>query len=530
MLRAIAITAILGTAALAQPTVPSADITGTYRAAIRAADPANPRSVDAAVKAIEMAVLGNKTAVLPDLAALLARPVDKKLIAAQVAAAAAIPKLGAEAKASADALIPVLDRAFPKVGTNNDELGLHLALAGAAVNALAKLEDPRAINPTLRLIYRAPQLSQQARRAIVAYGPASVVEVRKLLRGQHAEINQLFKTAKLDQHCVGNGCQPVSLREFYAAILAGDLMDASLAEDLLALIKQPSEPAYVIDGAPGPTQHVAAFSALRKLGVAATAPTLLAMIRDPKSPLEDRVLAADAYAFVSPDAKGLDVLGKIAADNTADDALRQASAASFARLASSPADVKAMKALAKRYLDAAAKKREEINKKLQDPSSRKSAEQVATAYVGFARMFQAHMARIEIGGFCKTDQRCYADLLSKDPAFVVGRMKPIIKDIDTWTAQEKQDLWVATTDRAMIDLGKRGTLKPDILDKLLAQVGSTETVVRQGILLALSRAAPRPCPVCLTKLDAVIEADRTKSLGELAIETQLVRNYLRWAK
>ena len=528
MFRAVAISAILCTTAAAQPTVPSADIVGKYRSAIKGADPADPRSIEAAIKAIDQAVLGNKTAILPDLVALLARPVDKRLITAQVAAASAIPKLRADAKASVDALVPVLDRPFPKVGTNDDQLGLHLALAGAAVNALAKLEDPRAIVPTLRLIYRAPQLSQQARRAIVAYGPASIVEVKKLLRGQQAEINQLFKAEKLDQYCEAGACQPVSIREFYAAILAGDLYDPSLAEELLKLIKAPAVPAYIFDGAPGPTQHQAAFDALRKLGNPATAPTLLAMIKDRKTPMEDRTLAAATYAFVATDPKGTDELGKIAADNTADDSLRQSAADSFARLGGTLADIKVNEGLAKRYLDAAAKQTAEAAT-LKD-RAKKQAEQAAATYIGYARMFQNHMARIELGVACKADPRCLVAALDRTPAEAVARMKPYIPDIDAWTAEDKQALWEATVDRGLIDLGKRGVAKPEVLDKLLAHAGRTERVVRQAILIALAKVAPRPCPACVTKLDAVIEADRTKSLGDLTIETALVRNYLRWAK
>lgn len=528
MFRAVAIAAILSATAAAQPTVPSADITGTYRRAIKAADPADPRSIEAAIKAIDLAVLGNKTAILPDLVALLARPVDKRLIAAQVAAAAAIPKLRADVKASVEALVPVLDRPFPKVGANDEQLGLHLALAGAAVNALAKLEDPRAIVPTLRLIYRAPQLSQQARRAIVAYGPASIVEVKKLLRGQQVEINQLFKAEKLDQYCEGSGCQPVSLREFYAAILAGDLYDPSLAEDLLALIKTPSQPAYVYEGNPGPTQHEAAFEGLRKLANPATAPALLAMIKDRKTPLEDRRLAVYSYGFIAVDQKGTSELGRIAADNTADDDLRQAAADSLARLGVTLADLKVNEGLAKRYLDAAAKKTAEAAKLA--GRDKKQVEQAAAAYVGFARMFQNHMARIELGIACKAEPRCLVGVLDKTPAEVVARMKPYLPDVDTWTAEDQQALWVATVDRGLIDLSKRGTAKPEVLDKLLAHAGTTERVVRQAILIALAKAAPRPCPACVTKLDEVIEADRTKSLGDLTIETTLVRNYLRWGK
>jgi hypothetical protein len=53
----------------------------------------------------------------------------------------------------------------------------------------------------------------------------------------------------------------------------------------------------------------------------------------------------------------------------------------------------------------------------------------------------------------------------------------------------------------------------------------------RAVTIAAMFKAEKPDHYCgVTKLDPVIEADRTKSLGDLTIETALVRNYLRWAK
>ena len=164
------------------------------------------------------------------------------------------------------------------------------------------------------------------------------------------------------------------------------------------------------------------------------------------------------------------------------------------------------------------------------PPSPRMAGQAAAAYPGYARMFQNHMARIEVGITCKAEPRCLVGVLDKTPAEAAARMKPYLPDVDTWTAEHKEALWEATVDRGLIGLSKRGTAKPEVLDKLLAHAGTTERIVRQAILIALAKVAPRPCPACVTKLDEVIEADRTKSLGDLTIETTLVRNYLRWGK
>src|SRR5258706_3720560 len=59
------------------------------------------------------------------------------------------------------------------------------------------------------------------------------------------------------------------------------------------------------------------------------------------------------------DGTGTEGVGKNAADNAADDSLRQEAATAFARLSRDAGDIKVLLALAQKYFDASEKKRKE---------------------------------------------------------------------------------------------------------------------------------------------------------------------------
>ena len=134
-------------------------------------------------------------------------------------------------------------------------------------------------------MYRTPELFTQIRRALVATGPTAKDELRKILRGEHAEVNQLFKDKRLDKYCGDKGdappdqCQPVSAKDFYPAVVLGDFYDPAATPDLLAALKRPAAcRVYFMDDQPSPnTQYNAIFDALRKIGAADAAATVRAM-------------------------------------------------------------------------------------------------------------------------------------------------------------------------------------------------------------------------------------------------------------
>jgi hypothetical protein len=385
--------------------------------------------------------------------------------------------------------------------------------------------------------------------------------------------------------------------------------------DLLAALKHPPLPVYYVDDQPSPsTQYNAIFDALRKIGSPEGAGTVRAMwmgriggevaARPSKakrgaepaqaageSDLSTRILAIGAFPFLTRDDAGIEDLGKIAADNKADDTLRQEAATAFARLSHDAKDITVLEALAQKYFDASTKKRteatgkpkavadaadkefEKAKKLVEDAKAAalkathdnsksvedikaavatakkaeddfkvarkahkdavepyKAADGAAKAYKGYARMFQTHIARIEIAIRCRQDINCYAASLKLTPEAAAKNNAPYIKDIKDWTKDEQQGLVEANIERAMLEIGKRGSKASALTDTLLDNAKSDNRLIRQSILLALPKIAAVPCASCEAKLQAAIRAGEGKTtLGDLNLETTMMKNYFGWA-
>jgi len=601
--------------------------------ALSEVDEANPRSVDNAGKAAE--ALGD--AKLPDgldaLIELAQKPVTKKLIGAQVAAIRAIGKYTQESGKAAAALTKVIDKDPPpnprtakdkETGRALDEkYGLFLDITGAAINALGDLHVAASAKTLVLSMFRTPELFTQIRRALVSSGPTAADELRKVLSGTHAEVNQLFKDKKLDKYCGDKNdappdqCQPVSAMYFYPAVVLGDFYDPKSVPELLTALKHPALPVYYADDQPSPnTQYNAIFDALRKIGSPEGAPIVRAMWEGhapaeaaPKpgkagkkggpepaqaggeSDVASRILAIGAYPFLSRDDAGIEELGKIAADNKADDRLRQEAATAFARLSHDAKDISVLEGLAQKYFDASAKKRAEADgkakvaadaaekefakakalldeakanalkathdnsksvedikaataaaKKAEDDfkvakkthadavAPFKASDRAAKDYKDFARGFQTHIARIEIAIRCKQDVNCYAASLTLKPADAAKNNAPYIKDIKDWTKDEQQQLVEANVERAMLEIGKRAGKDAKLTDLLLDNAKSDNRLIRQSILLALPKIAAVPCANCEAKLQAAIKAGEGKTtLADLNLETTMMKNYFGWA-
>jgi hypothetical protein len=587
--------------------------------ALAEVDDANPRSVDSAGKAAD--ALGD--AGLPEgldaLVEFASRPLNKKLITAQVSSVRAIGKYSSEKAKAAAALIKIIDRDPPpnprsvkqeESRSASEKFNLHLALTGSAINALGDLHvgTDEAAKALALAMYRTPELFTQIRRALVATGPAAKGQLTKILDGTHAEVNQLFKDKKLDRYCGDKNtlppdqCQPVSAKDFYPAVVLGDFYDDGTVKDLLEALKRPPQAVYYMDDQASPnTQYNAIFDALRKIGSPTAASAVYALWSDAKTDLPIRAMAISAYPFLTRDGKGTDELAKIAADNKADDQLRQEAATAFARLATDAGSLSVLEGLADKYFKASDEKRkeadgkpkaaadaadkvfekqkkdlakaesdlvkltndksktaEDITKASADVKAKKAEFKVfktkhkdatapykqldgaAKAYLSYARMFQTHIARIEIAIRCKQDLKCFAKSLELTPAQAATNASKYIKDIKKWTDDEKKGLAEANVERAMLEIGKAGkkawdvVVEPKTGDKpeiklgalLLDQAVSDSRLVRQSILLALPKIAPIPCESCEPKLDAAIKAGEGKStLGDLNLETTMLRNY-----
>jgi hypothetical protein len=383
----------------------------------------------------------------------------------------------------------------------------------------------------------------------------------------------------------------VSAKDFYAAAVIGDFHDPATVPVLLAALKRPAEPAYFADDQPSPnTQHNALFDALRKIGSPEAAGPIRAIWMNKAADLTTRILAVGTYPFVTRDSTGTTELAKIAANNAADDSLRQEAATAFARLSQDPKDIRILVGLAQKYLDAsaahtkeaagvrkdaeAADRAFEVQKQAFDKAkadllrlahdNSKTAQEITTAtaafkkleddfrdairqhrdliapyknhnasakaYQAYARMFQLHIARIEIAVRCKTELSCYAESLALTPGAAAANIAQYIPDVQAWPDDEKREIVAAAIERAVLEIGKQGSKASQLTDKLLDAAISDDRLIRESVLLALPKIATLPCPRCEVKLDAAIRAGEGKTtLANLNLETMIVRNYFSWA-
>jgi hypothetical protein len=587
-------------------------------------DEANPRSVDSAAKAADALGEAKLAAGLEALIEFANKPTSAKIASSQVAAINAMGKYENEKATAAAALIKLIDREPPPhpdtVGKESknaavDKYKQFLMITGSSINSLAELRAPQAAKTLVIAQYRVPTLFGQIRRALVASGPDAKAELRKVITGQNPEVEQLFKQDKYAKYCSppsGGQCLPVSGKDFYPSTVLGDFYDPATVPDLLTVLKRPPLPAYYVPGdgdaedRAGPTQHVAVFDALGKIGSVAAAKEVYAIWKGVKAPKKGniappefgtKILAIVKYPFLARDLTGVEELASIAADNGSDreaeyhDQLRQVAAEAFARMARDPKGISILQGLAKKYFDAAAEKRkaadgkpkaesaaadkvldaekkkvnalkidllkltkdtsksaEEIRaatKKVKDAENAlkghklkhreatrpfKELDNLSKAYKSFGRLFQYHIARIETGIRCKDSLDCYANTLKMKPEDTKKHVKSYIKDIESWTKDELLRLLEGNIERAMLEIGKRGSEASKYTDLLLDNAKSDNRIIRQSILLALPKIAKIPCETCEAKLDVALKAGEGKNmLQELQIETTMMRNYFSWA-
>ena len=370
--------------------------------AIEKVDEASAVSVESATKAAEAIGESKDPAGIDALISIADKAISKKLNDPQIAAIRALGRFDNEKSRAAAALIKIIEREPPqhprtvkgKDVTDTKELkraaeekySLFLRSSGAAINALGELQIETASKTLILSLYRTPALAAQIRRALVATGPKAKEELRRILTGENKEVNDLFARKSqiypqgLGFYCGDTGelpkdkCAEVGIKDFYAALVLGDFYDPKTTPDLLAALRKPAAPRDFQDDKAGPTQYVAIFDALKKIGPADAAATVrelwMPVAAKPKAKtaeaapdLETRILAIGAYAYVARDTTGVEELGKIADDNNADDTLRQAAAETFARLARSTKDIDVLKRLAAKYFEASKKKRVEADAK-----------------------------------------------------------------------------------------------------------------------------------------------------------------------
>jgi hypothetical protein len=590
--------------------------------AVTEIDSANPRSLDSAVKAADaLGDAGTEQAeeILIELANDPEHKLDAKALRVRLSAIVALGKYKDERAISA--LSAMLKKSLDDYAQADEEgkaakddnakkgafersrdAGIQ---AGAAINALAEMRSPAATPVLIEAMYRLPGLATQVRRALVASGAGVAPELKKILKGDHAEVNKLFAEKKLDKFCPpgapATDCKPISAKDFYAALILGDLYDTSATPELLIALARPPLPVYYTAEGPSPnTQHNAIFDALRKIGAADAAGKAKAVWEDAKQPVVERALAVGAYGFLARDASAIPQLRDLVNNPATDAGLRQEMLTTIARVAQDAGDLVVFKNLAKlnreKYVEAkkkaegkerdvyeAAKKAlADAKKKFADAKAafmkaggaRKAPAEVITAmteaqkqvdaadekhddaradwkpldderraFLDFTRGVELHIARVEIAIHCKKDAACYGKTLavatSKNDAEklkladeIGGRLTKAgyISDWSEWTPDDKKLVIPAQAERAMLELGKLGQAAGDQLSVMLDAATTDDRIIRQSILLALPKVAKLPCKECEQKLAAAVKAGEGKStLGELNVETMILRNYFSWA-
>jgi len=254
-------------------------------------------------------------------------------------------------------------------------------IMGAAINTLGKMRTADALPILIEGMFRLPPFFQQIRRALIAAGGDVKSEMRKILRGEHANVNALFQEKKLDKYCGEDDpeagkdappgekkpeCESVSAMAYFSASVIGDLYDKDAIDDLIAALKKDPKPAYYSQWNPGPPAHNAILDALRKIGDPRSAQAVLDLWANPKTDQNLRAFAIQVYGFVTADGSeksggkdGLSMLVAIASDNKADTAMRLAASETVGRLASENKYADSFKAQADKYAKESKKKIDE---------------------------------------------------------------------------------------------------------------------------------------------------------------------------
>lgn len=158
-------------------------------------------------------------------------------------------------------------------------------------------------------------------------------------------------------------------------------------------------------------------------------------------------------------------------------------------------------------------------------------DQLATQERGLQRGYEQAITRGLVAIECKGKADCLATLWS-DKDKLGALLKKHIADYDKLSEDDKKAFMLAAADRGLLELIKMGNKAKGVTPTLLEHVGSTERIIRQGVLLALMHTADLPAERkdILAALDATIEKQGDEStLRALTVETETARNYFIWA-
>ena len=383
-----------------------------------------------------------------------------------------------------------------------------IRLNAAAALALAETGDPRALPALTVALFRGP-IYRQVRTGITRVGKPAVAAMMNMYQHKDAAVEQFAKEKKFAEVAPGN-------IEYKAALLLGDLRATEAVPMLLEGLKKEPKVSYFDEktGAAGPSTHEAIFDALKRIAIGddKAAAAIKEYWKNPKTDDFIRPMAIDVYSMLAktPSKDDLDDLFKLMSDETQEDQIRAAATLAYGRLARSAADQKRLDELVAKY-EERGKKAEEKAKGATNEADKASAEAQAELATQWKNTLQESSYRLSAAVECKEDPACYVKLLGG-------------KDV----SQGKPGLPKA--ERAVIELAKMGEKARPVQKDLLGFVDSRERFVREGVLLALPKIVALPCAECSKRTEEVIEKQSNEStLDLLTEETRVVHHYFLWA-
>jgi len=482
----------------------------------------NTRSIEDAAFAAEALGRSHNPEAVPVLVRAATKQL-KKLAPDQRLRIAAVKALGSFPKdpKAIDTLIKVL---------NGDPEEQPINLNAAAAIALGETKSEQAIEPLLMALFEIPPIYPQARSALTKIGDPVIPRVIKVFQNQDEKINALAKKEGFDTDCdkaIGpeSNCKAPGNIEFKAAALLGDLHAKEAVPLLVKELARKPEISFFDprSGAPGPSSHNAVLDSLRNIGATEAADDVYNYMKDSQTDDLIRPLAIDVYSMLTRDTKALPYLASLMKDDEQEESIRRSAALAYARLVKSKSDLGALQYMIDRYQKEADQKRAAAAK-AKSEDDKADLEDQALGYDGLVRFFNEHMARALTGIHCGDKAECYAGLLSKDADTLI---KELGLPAEGLKKAQKENLKIAVSERALLDIGKMGKSAAGTLDAVLAVADSSERIIRQGALLAMASISEKPCKKCVERLDAIIVAQEDQStLAALTHDTKVVRNYL----
>jgi hypothetical protein len=386
--------------------------------AVSSVDELNPRSVESATKAADALGHAKIADAMDPLTELAKKPISAKLLSAQIAATQALGQFDNDQGKAIQLLVDVINSHEQPDNPNKfsdkaqqraagEKLDYYLRVTGAAINAMGDLRAPQAAKALVLQMYKTPALFAQIRRSLVASGPSAEDELRKILRGENTEVNDLIKAKRYDVYCGDDGklnpCKPTGAKDFYPAVVLGDFYDPKSVQDLLVALKRPAAPQYYqdADSPSDSTNYTAILDSLRKIGSAEAEPVVRAIWQGSSQPaaaapkpapkrggrgapaqpqaeqaagggdadldIMTKTFAIGVYPFVArTDGAAADLIkiadGKLAQPAGVDlqqwNSFRQEASTAFARLSTNLGDLDVLNRQAQVQFDAAAKQHE----------------------------------------------------------------------------------------------------------------------------------------------------------------------------